>query len=185
VSNAKDLPQTNFALLRVHQLMKEEKKAKSMIEKYRVINPSGYLDINEVILRQTPPTKLHLYGIFEDELIYKESVDEAARNRRRITDVRKYSINKDSLFMKYFFMTEQTKLLFIFRKFSMCRHKFSCLENVIRSVYRTCGFYLIVRTLCYSLFSEQIAHFFEQSRPEAKDLVLLGEVSFMVLWNVF
>lgn len=51
VASAKDLPQTNYALLRVHTLMKEERKAKTLIDKYRVINPKGYLEIEETINR--------------------------------------------------------------------------------------------------------------------------------------
>jgi hypothetical protein len=35
--------------------MKEEKKAKNLIEKYRVINPQGYLDIEETISREHAP----------------------------------------------------------------------------------------------------------------------------------
>ena len=51
VSNASELPQTNYALQRVHTLMKEERQAKNLIEKYRVINPKGYLEIEEIINR--------------------------------------------------------------------------------------------------------------------------------------
>lgn len=59
VSNAKDLPQTNFALLRVHSLMKEERKAKTLLDKYRILhNPRGYKDIEETINRQHPPYQL-------------------------------------------------------------------------------------------------------------------------------
>jgi hypothetical protein len=35
--------------------MKEEKKAKTLLEKYRVINPQGYLDIEETIVREHAP----------------------------------------------------------------------------------------------------------------------------------
>jgi hypothetical protein len=35
--------------------MKEERKAKTLIEKYRVINPKGYLDIEEIIMREHVP----------------------------------------------------------------------------------------------------------------------------------
>ena len=51
MNNAKDLPQTNFSLLRVHSLMKDERKAKSLIEKYRVVNPKAYINIEETIIR--------------------------------------------------------------------------------------------------------------------------------------
>jgi len=51
VTNATELPQTNYALQKVHSLMKEERQAKTLIEKYRVINPKGYLEIEETINR--------------------------------------------------------------------------------------------------------------------------------------
>jgi hypothetical protein len=37
VTNPKDFPQTNFALLRVHSYMREERKAKTLLDKYRLI----------------------------------------------------------------------------------------------------------------------------------------------------
>ena len=55
MSNAKDLPQTNYALLRMQNQLKEEKQAKNIIEKYRVINPKDYIDIEETINRLTKP----------------------------------------------------------------------------------------------------------------------------------
>ena len=36
--------------------MKEEKNTKNLIEKYRVINPKGYIDIEETIDREHKPT---------------------------------------------------------------------------------------------------------------------------------
>lgn len=75
IDNAKDLPQTNYALLRMHQQIKEEKKTKNLLEKYRVINPKSYLEIEEKIDREHSPKELELYGIYDDgELIYKEKL---------------------------------------------------------------------------------------------------------------
>ena len=98
MNNAKDLPQTNFALLRVHSLMKEERKAKTLIEKYRVINPKGYLDIEETVNRvHGGPNQLKLYGIYDDgELIYKEAVPDSANVRLKIAGQRKYCFNQYS-----------------------------------------------------------------------------------------
>ena len=74
VANAKDFPMTNFALIRVHSVMKNERKAKSLLDKYRIVlRPRDYNDIEETINRQHPPHQLQLYGIYEEgELIYKE-----------------------------------------------------------------------------------------------------------------
>ena len=55
----------------------------------------------------------------------------------------------------------------------MCRHKYSCLEHVLRTVYRTVGLYLILRTgvkliaqdKIFELFSEQI----RKALPTATD----------------
>lgn len=43
-------------------------------------------------------------------------------------------------------MNEQQKYLFYFRKFTFCRHKYSCFEHVVRTVYQSIGLYLIIRT---------------------------------------
>lgn len=147
INNAKDLPQTNFALLRMHAQIKDERKAKTLVEKYRVINPKGYLDIEEIILREHTPTQLSLYGIYEGgELIYKEKVPDSNTVRLRLLGIKKYSFNKHSFLQNYFFMNEQSRYLFFFRKFTMCRHKYSCFEHVIRTLYKTVGLYLILRT---------------------------------------
>ncbi len=59
VANGKDLPLTNFALLRVHSVMREEKRTKTMLDKYRLVrNPKYYTDIEEIIERARPPFKL-------------------------------------------------------------------------------------------------------------------------------
>eukprot|EP00347_Sterkiella_histriomuscorum_P017591 403348751 len=147
ITNPNDLPQTNYALLRVHSQMKEERKAKSLIDQYRVINPKGYLEIEETINRQHgQPNQLQLYGIYDEgELIYKEAIPDTANARLKIAGQRKYCFNHNSFLTNYFFMNEQTRHLMFFRKFTFCRHKFSCFEHIIRTVYKTVGFYLIVR----------------------------------------
>jgi hypothetical protein len=54
--------------------MKEERKAKSLLDKYRILhNPKGYNEIEETINRKHAPYQLQLYGIYDEgELIYKE-----------------------------------------------------------------------------------------------------------------
>ncbi len=54
--------------------MKEEKKARSILDKYRmVLDPKSYTKIEETINRRHLPNQLTLYGIYDEgELIYKE-----------------------------------------------------------------------------------------------------------------
>jgi hypothetical protein len=54
--------------------MREERKAKNLLDKYRILhNPRGYNEIEETLIRQHPPYQLQLYGIYDEgELIYKE-----------------------------------------------------------------------------------------------------------------
>ncbi|CDW91203.1 UNKNOWN [Stylonychia lemnae] len=196
VNNAKDLPQTNFALLRVHTLMKEERKAKGLIEKYRVINPKGYLEIEETINRVSGnPNQLQLYGIYDDgELIYKEAIPERSE-MRRIFGQRKYCFNKYSFLQNYFFMTEQTRFLIFFRKFTFCRHKFSCFENIMRTFYKTVGFYLMFRIgakaaagdKIFSVFSEFVKNWFMEaaSDKQIQDMGILVEANAILGLNLY
>ena len=194
VNNARDLPQTNFALLRVHSLIQEEKKAKTLIEKYRVINPKGYLDIEETIIREHAPNQLSLYGIYDDgELIYKEKIPDSTTVRLKLLGIRKYCFNPNSFLQNWFFMNEQTRYLIFFRKFTMCRHKFSCFEHIIRTVYKTVGFYLICRMGVKFLFQDHVFELFaEQMKkflPTASDKLisemgLFLEIQSMILLNL-
>jgi hypothetical protein len=53
--------------------MREERKAKNLLDKYRILQPRGYNEIEETLIRQHPPYQLQLYGIYDEgELIYKE-----------------------------------------------------------------------------------------------------------------
>lgn len=162
INNATDLPQTNFALLRVYTQMKEEKKAKSLIDQYRVINPKGYLEIEETINRQHgAPNQLHLYGIYDDgELIYQEAIPDSASARLKQSTQRKYCFNQHSFLMNYFFMNEQAKYLMFFRKFTHCRHKYSCFEHILRTVYKSLGFYLMFRVGAQLIAGDQIFELF-------------------------
>lgn len=142
--------------------MKEERKTKSLIDKYRVINPKGYLEIEETVNRvHGNPNQLQLYGIYDDgELIYKEAVPDNTNVRLKIAGLKKYCFNHNSFLQNWFFMNEQTRYLIFFRKFTFCRHKFSCFEHILRTVYRTVGFYLIVRLTAKALFREKIFELF-------------------------
>jgi hypothetical protein len=59
-------------------------------------------------------------------------------------------------------MNEQTRYLGFFRKFTMCRHKYSCFEHIVRTVYKTVGFYLIARLGLKFMFKEQMFEYFSE-----------------------
>jgi hypothetical protein len=56
-------------------------------------------------------------------------------------------------------MNEQTRYLIFFRKFTFCRHKFSCFEHVLRTLYYTVGFYLIARLALKTIFKDKFKEF--------------------------
>ena len=60
----------------------------------------------------------------------------------------------------FFFMNEQQRYLIFFRKFTFCRHKHSCFENILRTAYKTIGFYLILRLCTKFIFKEAIYELF-------------------------
>jgi hypothetical protein len=91
-------------------------------------------------------------------------------------------------------MNEQTRFLQIFRKFTMCRHKFSCFEHVIRTLYKTIGFYLILRVTVklvggdapFNVFATQMKHIW----PTVTDKVIVDtariiEVQMLAGINLF
>jgi hypothetical protein len=59
-----------------------------------------------------------------------------------------------------------------FRKFTFCRHKYSCLEHVVRTVYKTVGFYLILRFGAKILLKDAIYEFFKE-----KMKLMFGEIT--------
>jgi len=59
-------------------------------------------------------------------------------------------------------MNEQQRYLIFFRKFTFCRHKHSCFEHVVRTVYKTIGFYLILRVGAKLLLKEAVFDFFSK-----------------------
>ena len=75
---------------------------------------------------------------------------------------KKYSFHPNSVFRNYLWMNEQQRYLIFFRKFTFCRHKYSCLEHVLRTVYKTVGFYLILRFGAKMLLKDAVFQFFAE-----------------------
>jgi hypothetical protein len=60
----------------------------------------------------------------------------------------------DSIFMNYFYLSETTKLLFLFRRLNTCNHKFSCLESILRKLYGTVSAYATLRIPLHYLLTK-------------------------------
>jgi len=180
--------------------MREERKAKSLLDKYRILhNPRGYNEIEETIERpRHPPHQLQLYGIYDEgELIYKEAPRlgaDYASARLKIRGLRKYSFHPHSFLRNFFFMNEQQRYLIFFRKFTFCRHKHSCFEHVLRTVYKTLGFYLMLRVAAkvvlkdavfeaFALWARAVVH--DASDKAIQDAALAVEVNAIVGLNLF
>lgn len=67
-----------------------------------------------------------------------------------------------SIFMNYFRLNECTRLLFLFRRLITCRHRYSCIESIIRKFSRSVRNYLVLRMPVYYLLG---ALFFSSSTP--------------------
>lgn len=57
-------------------------------------------------------------------------------------------------------MNEQQRYLMFFRKFTFCRHKYSCFEHLLRTLYKTVALYLLVRVGIKFVFKDAVFEFF-------------------------
>lgn len=93
--------------------------------------------------------------------------------RLKLVGIKKYCFNPNSFLAYYLFMNEQTRYLMFFRKFTMCRHKYSCFENVVRTLYKTIGLYIIVRTGLKFMLNDKIfdlfSYYMKQMIPNATE----------------
>ena len=107
----KDLPQTNYSLLKLLQIIKSNSEKMSKVEKYQSLNIDNMLlsklffksdcilEIEEHINREHPPKTLILHGVYGNELIYKEEQDILMSNK---VGAKLYSFNKNSFLRNYF-----------------------------------------------------------------------------------
>lgn len=119
----------------------------------------------------------------------------SATVRLKIRGLKKYSFHPQSFLRNWFFMNEQQRYLIFFRKFTFCRHKFSCFEHVLRTMYKTVGFYLIMRMGAQFLLKEAIFEQFTElfkklfgdgaEEKVIKDTALALEVNALGLFNIF
>lgn len=132
----KDLP-TNYALIEIIEKLKESTQTKNILEKYKYFNDKNYRNIAEKIIRSSDPKILNLKKIDNEDFIYLEEISKnqtysifsnmPRRNNR-------YNFNRNSLFA--YFFNEYSNSLMPFRKASKCSHSFSCLENLMRNIFK-------------------------------------------------
>lgn len=91
---------------------------------YEIENPAFFKDIEETVTRQSKPFQIQLYEISQDELIYREEIENPYLDKRSLGPFmypyKTYVFNTNSIFMNYLFLTERTKLLFMFRRLNGC-----------------------------------------------------------------
>lgn len=132
----KDLP-TNYALMEIIEKLKESNLTKNILEKYKFFNDKNYRNIAEKIIRTNDPKILNLKKIENEDFIYLEEISKNQTYSIFSTAPRRnnrYNFNRNSLFA--YFFNEFSSSLMPFRKASKCAHSFSCLEHLLRNVFK-------------------------------------------------
>ena len=109
----KDLPQTNYSLLKLQTLLKSKQGDQDLIEKYKVVNVDRLLKIEEMIHRDHAPNTLILHGIYGSELIYKEEQNIFGEQK----EPKMYSFNRTSFLRNYLSYQETSPNIELLRKF--------------------------------------------------------------------
>ncbi len=151
-----ELP-NNDSLIKAISYKEEEARAMDKINKFEMIRPDmqeklGSGDVKENVKREYKPYELQLKEINSfNELVYIEEISLKVNSRGQIIDKRflmphqytfkKYVFNVDSIFMNYLYLNETTRMLFLFRRLNSCQHKFSCIESIMRRLYKFMSVY--------------------------------------------
>jgi hypothetical protein len=143
----KELIPTNFSLLETIEHFKENIKSKNLLEKYKFFDDNNYKHLEEIIIRKKEPVKLHLTKIINEDFIYLEEIvsnklsffnNSPMRNKR-------YNFNRNSIFQYLF--NEYSFSIAMYRKSSQCKHEFSCMESIVRSVCNYAGIVFVLNLL--------------------------------------
>ena len=106
--------------------------------------------------------------------------------RLKLVGIKKYCFNPNSFLTTMFYMNEQTRWIMFYRKFTMCRHKYSCFESIVRTLYRTVGLYLIIRMGAKFIFKDKMFEFFAKNMkwlfPKATEK-LIGDLGTFFEFN--
>ena len=151
-----ELP-NNDSLIKAISYKEEEARAMDKINKFEMIRPDmqeklGSGEVKENVKREYKPYELQLKEINSfNELVYIEEISLKVNSRGQIIDKRflmphqytfkKYVFNVDSIFMNYLYLNETTRMLFLFRRLNSCQHKFSCIESIMRRLYKFMSVY--------------------------------------------
>jgi hypothetical protein len=60
VQSSLDLPQTNYAFVKLQDFVEAEKRAKYLHQNYSIENPAFFKDVQEVVCREWEPKMLKL-----------------------------------------------------------------------------------------------------------------------------
>ncbi|CDW90939.1 UNKNOWN [Stylonychia lemnae] len=119
------------------------------MKRYSVENPSFFKSVDETITRNQQPYQLELSEISQDELIYKEIIQNQFLDKRtlgpQVYPYRIYVFNQNSLLINYFLMNGKTRMLWLFRRLNLCKHKHSCAESAFRKLFEVLSFYSLIR----------------------------------------
>ncbi len=155
----RDLP-TNYSLIEILEKLKENTQTKNILEKYKFFSDKNYKFISEKIIRNVDPKILNLKKIQNNDFIYLEEISKN-QNYSIFTNTprrnNRYNFNRDS-FLSYF-INEYSSTILPFRKASKCCHSFSCLEHIMRNVFKYSCIALILK---YPL-KYLISHFIKYS----------------------
>ena len=190
VTGMKDLPQTNYSLLKLLQIIKSNSEKMSKVEKYQSLNIDNMLlKIEEHINREHPPKTLILHGVYGNELIYKEEQDILMSNK---VGAKLYSFNKNSFLRNYFGISEDSKNIGILRKTENCKHQYPWSENYLRLLVNTClayGFFRPLLKITAKYLTRKFGGEYEDNE-KIKTLFdlkyfFLAEVGFVLVMSVY
>ena len=112
-----------------------------------------------------------------------------------MSGLRKYSFHPSSFLRNFMFMNDQQRYLFYFRKFTFCRHRHSCFEHVLRTVYRSVGLYLMIRVGAKLIMRDAVFEFFKagfrkifgegQTDKVVTDTAFAVEINTIVAMNIY
>mmetsp|Transcript_31378 Transcript_31378/g.27721 ORF Transcript_31378/g.27721 Transcript_31378/m.27721 type:complete len:221 (+) Transcript_31378:102-764(+) len=179
VNSPKDIPCTNYAIIKLQERVRENGRLKKIKEKYEKEDPLMFQNIQEEI------GELILSKVTDDEIVYskKKTPEELLREKVEKLKVKpieeKYVFTTDS-YINYLLYPHiaDTKLKFMTKKLSLCTHKYSCFERCSRVLFKVFGTYRLAK-LSYN-------YFLPQEDNDSTDTIFdIGGLCLLVLTTAF
>lgn len=127
---------TNYSLIQIIEKSTDSNSSRNLLERFKYFDDKLYKNVTPVITRYSDPKKLILKKIINEDFIYVEEFEHnqnyslfsttQKRNRR-------YNFNRHSIFGILY--NEFSFTIWMYRKSSKCKHPFSCLENILKSIF--------------------------------------------------